>query len=427
MLITVSAPGIRHIRRTRVIGFQQVTMPYLAALTPSHWTVSHIDEVAEPIDFTYEADVVGLTFHTPSAQYAYAVAAQFRAKGAWIALGGPHVTLLPDEAQVHGDSVFVGEAEKTWPRFLEDFECGHPQKRYDEGAPDTLAGLPMARKDLFHRKDHAAGVLCATRGCPGCCEFCTLAAMYSRRFRKRPVDEVAQEFGSFKGKTVIFWDDNIAADLDYAKELCRAVTPYRKWWSSQASVHAGYDDEFLALAARSGCKQLFLGLESVCQDSLDHAGKAFNRVEEYQKIIHNIHAHGISVQVGLVFGFDQDTPAVFDDTIRFLEQNGVQNATFNMLTPYPGTPLFHRLEREGRILTRDWDKYNGRTDVVFQPKHMSCEELQRGFDAVNRRVYSPGSIIRRLGRSPVGLWWTLPLNVMYTWRYASARKNDEKA
>jgi radical SAM superfamily enzyme YgiQ (UPF0313 family) len=275
----------------------------------------------------------------------------------------------------------------------------------------------MARKELFHRKDHAAGVLCATRGCPNSCEFCTLAAMYSRRLKKRPVHEVAREFGSFKGKTVIFWDDNIAADLDYAKELCRALIPYRKWWSSQTSVHAGYDDEFLSLAARSGCKQLFLGLESVCQDSLDHAGKTFNRVEEYRKIIHNIHTHGISVQAGLVFGFDQDTPAVFDDTLRFLEQNGVQNATFNMLTPYPRTPLFARLEREGRILTRDWDKYNGRTDVVFQPKHMSCEQLQQGFDAVNRRFYSFGSIARRLSRSPVGLWWTLPLNVMYTWRY----------
>jgi radical SAM superfamily enzyme YgiQ (UPF0313 family) len=237
--------------------------------------------------------------------------------------------------------------------------------------------------------------------------------MYKSKLRRRPVAEVAREYASFKGKIIIFWDDNLAGDREYAKALFRAITPYKKWWSSQASIHAGKEDEFLELAARSGCKQLFLGLESVSQASMDQVNKRFNHVEEYSRIIQRIHAHGIAVQAGIVFGFDCDTGSIFKETVDFLEQAGVQNATFNILTPYPGTPLYKRLEAEGRLLTRDWDKYNSRSDVVFQPKHMSCEELLAGFRYVNERFYSLASIAKRLSRSPVGLWWTLPLNLAY--------------
>jgi radical SAM superfamily enzyme YgiQ (UPF0313 family) len=239
--------------------------------------------------------------------------------------------------------------------------------------------------------------------------------MYKNRLRKRPVSEVAAEYASFQGRIIIFWDDNIAGDMGYAKQLFRAIAPYKKWWSSQASIHAGQDDEFLELAARSGCKQLFLGLESISQASLEAAHKPFNRVEEYARIIQRIHAHGIAVQVGIVFGFDCDPPAIFDETVDFLETVGVQNATFNILTPFPGTRLYERLDVEGRILTRDWDRYNSRVDVVFQPRQMSAEALLEGYRAVNRRFYSLAGIARRLSRSPVGLWWTLPLNLAYAW------------
>jgi radical SAM superfamily enzyme YgiQ (UPF0313 family) len=240
--------------------------------------------------------------------------------------------------------------------------------------------------------------------------------MYPHGLRKRPVAEVAAEYASFKGKVIIFWDDNIAADREYAKALFSAITPCRKWWSSQASVHAGRDDELLEAAARSGCKQLFLGLESVSQASMAEVHKGFNRVEEYGQIIERIHGHGIAVQAGMVFGFDNDTPEIFKDTIDFLEDTGVQNATFNILTPYPGTPLFRRLEGEGRILTRDWPKYNSRTEVVYQPKQMSTAELWAGFRYANKRFYSLRSIARRLARSPVQVWWTLPLNLAYGWQ-----------
>ena len=184
--------------------------------------------------------------------------------------------------------------------------------------------------------------------------------MYQRKVRKRPVASVAAEYASFPGKVIIFWDDNLANDREYAKDLFRAIAPHKKWWSSQASIQAGEDEEFLELAARSGCKQLFIGLESISQSSMNEVHKGFNRVESYARIIERIHAHGIAVQAGIVFGFDHDTDAIFDETLDFLETAGVQNATFNILTPYPGTRLYQRLEAERRILTRDWNKYNGR-------------------------------------------------------------------
>ena len=279
--------------------------------------------------------------------------------------------------------------------------------------PRTLEHAPMSRQDLFHRRDHTGGVLFATRGCPYSCDFCTLAVMYQSRVRKRSVDAVAEEYGSFPGKVIILWDDNIASDMEYAKTLFRALAPHRKWWSSQASIHAAQDDEFLELAARSGCKQLFLGLESISQASVNEVQKGFNRVADYVRAIERIHSHGIAVQAGIVFGFDNDKQAIFGETLDFLEAAGVQNATFNILTPFPGTRLYQRLEAEGRILTRDWSKYNGRADVIFRPRQMSPEELLAGYQYANRRFYSWRSVCRRLSRSPVELSWTLPLNLAY--------------
>lgn len=421
LLITASSPQIQRVRRPRILNFQQITMPYLAAFAPPHWTVIHVDEVVRPVDFGMQADLVAITFHTPSAPHAYSTADQFRRRGIPVALGGPHVTLLPDEAQAHADVIFVGEAEIHWPQFLREFEAGHYRRRYRPVEPPALDDVPMARKDLFHRRDLTGGVLFATRGCPYHCDFCTLAVMYQSRVRKRRVEAVAEEYGSFPGKVIILWDDNIASDIEYAKSLFRAIAPHRKWWSSQASIHCARNDEFLELAAKSGCKQLFVGLESVSQASLNEVEKRFNRVSDYANAIKRIHSHGIAVQAGIVFGFDSDEPAIFAETLDFLEAAGVQNATFNILTPFPGTRLYQRLEREGRILTRDWSKYNGRADVVFRPRLMSPEDLLAGYEYANQRFYSWRSICKRLARSPVGLFWALPLNLAYS--FASSR-ND---
>lgn len=420
LLITACSPEIQSVRRSRVLNFQQITMPYLAARVPAGWQVTHIDEQAQAIDWNADADVVGITFHTPSAPHAYELAKHFRARGKCVVMGGPHVTLLPEEARQHADVIFVGEAEGLWEEFLNRFETRDYLSVYEQTRLPSLEHIPMARKELFHRRDHTNGVLFATRGCPSQCDFCTIAVMYRHTLRKRPVAEVAAEYASFDGKVIIFWDDNIAADIEYAKQLFRAITPYHKWWSSQASIHAGRDPEFLETAARSGCKQLFLGFESVSQASMTGVNKGFNRVQDYYRIIERIHAYGISVQAGIVFGFDHDTPDIFEETLDFLEEAGVQNATFNILTPFPGTPLFQKMQAEGRILTRDWRKYNSRQDVVYQPKQMSADELLAGFRYANQRFYSLASIAKRLSRSAVQLWWTLPLNLAYNYQWHRA-------
>jgi radical SAM superfamily enzyme YgiQ (UPF0313 family) len=413
LLITASSPHIQRVRRSRVLNFQQVTMPYLAAFVPPHWTVLHVDEAVERINFEVPVDLVAITFHTPSAPHAYEVAARFRQRGIPVALGGPHVTLMPEEAQLHADVIFIGEAESQWPRFLAEFETGRYHACYRCAEPPALDRVPMSRHDLLQRSDYTAGALFATRGCVHRCDFCTVAVMYNSQLRRRPVEVVAQEYASFSGRVIILWDDNIAGDIPYAKALFRALTPHRKWWSAQASIHAAEDDEFLELAARSGCKQLFIGLESVTQSSVNEVAKGFNRVEAYAQAIERIHAHGIAVQAGIVFGFDHDSEAVFEETLDFLEMAGVQNATFNILTPFPGTRLHQRLEEQGRILTRDWKKYNSRTDVVFEPRLMTPEALLAGYRYANARFYSCRSIYRRISRSPVQLAWTLPLNLAY--------------
>ena len=413
LLITVSSDEIKKIRRARYIKFQQCTMPYLAAFFPGDWQVTHIDEETRPVDFSEQYDLVALTFHTPCCAHAYEIAAKFRAKGTRVIMGGPHVTLVPDEAEQHADSIFIGECENTLPQFFSDFAQGSPKKRYEDAGTVDLAKVPLLRREHFHRADHTAGTMFATRGCPNACEFCAIACIYKNKFRKRPVSEVAKDFSAFKGKVVVFWDDNISADIEYAKELFRAITPYKKWWTSQASIAAGEDDQFLELAYKSGCRHLFIGFESITQMSLDGANKGFNKVERYREIIKRIHSHGISIQAGIVFGFDCDTSSVFDETLAFLKENGVAQATFNMLTPYPGTPLFDRLKAEGRILTGDWSKYNSRTDVVFRPKNMSPPQLLDGFNRVNREFYRLGNIFSRLSRSRTNLFWTLPLNLIY--------------
>jgi radical SAM superfamily enzyme YgiQ (UPF0313 family) len=423
VLITVSSPVIRYVRRSRVLNFQQITMPYLAARVPPHWDVIHVDEEVGELDWNVKADIVGLTFHPPSALHAYEIAAHFRSRGICVVMGGPHVTLLPEEAKQHADVIFIGEAEGLWEEFLNGYESGLYLPHYQRMDAPCLVNILRARKDLFHRRDHASSVLFATRGCPSQCEFCAIALMYPHKHRTRPIPEVVAEFASFRGKVIIFSDDNLAGDLAYARALFQASAPYRKWWSSQASIHAARDEGFLEEAAKRGCKQLFLGLESVSQQSMTEINKGFNHVDEYYRLIKRIHSHGIAVQVGIVFGFDHDTTTIFADSVDFLEEAGVQNATFNILTPFPGTPLFRKLDRERRILTRDWRKYNSRTDVVYQPKQMSAAELLAGFQYANERFYSPTSIARRLSRSPVQLWWTLPLNLAYGYHW---RRNKSR-
>ena len=412
-LITAEGDETRHLRERELIRFPQLTMPLLAALAPSDFEIHHTDEIVEPVDFSRSTDLAAITANTPAAPHAYALADEFRARGIPVVLGGPHPTLMPHEAKTHADAVVVGEAETTWPQLLADFQRGQMRPFYRAERPPSLSGLPVARRDLLPGRWYGTGVVIATRGCPNVCDYCTLPHIYHRQMRFRPLDEVEADVASIRGKALIFWDDNIGADRAYAKALFQRLAPYRKWWTSQATVHVADDEEFLRLAADSGCKALFVGLESVSQPSLEGTGKGFNQVNRYRDLVERFHAHGIALQAGIMFGFDGDDRSIFGRTVDFMDAIGVDNATISLVVPFPGTTLFRRLESEGRILTRDWSKYNGKTDVVFRPARMAPDELMAGFQWAKRQFYSWGSIIRRLGVSRTGLWWNVPRNVGY--------------
>jgi radical SAM superfamily enzyme YgiQ (UPF0313 family) len=328
-----------------------------------------------------------------------------------VVLGGPHPTLLPAEALQHADAVVVGEAEESWPQLVADFQQGCMQRLYRADTVPTLAGLPHARRDLLEGRWYSKGLLIATRGCPYACEYCTLPLLYHRTLRCRPVAEVASEVAAIQGKPVVFWDDNIAANPAYAKALFRAIMPYKKWWTAQATVAVAEDDELLRLAADSGCKAFFLGLESFSQASLDGTHKGFNRVAQYQRVVDKLHGYGIAVQAGIMLGFDQDGPDVFERTVEAATRLAIDSATVSLVIPFPGTPLFRRLAQEGRILTRDWGKYNGKTDVVFRPKRMTPDDLLAGFAWTRKQLYSWGSIWQRLSHSRTGLEWNVLRNV----------------
>jgi radical SAM superfamily enzyme YgiQ (UPF0313 family) len=413
-LITAESPASRRLRRGRLIQFPQLTMPLIAALTPREHHVAHTDEIVEPVRFDAPAELVGITAPTPSALHAYELAREFRRRGVPVVIGGPHATALPEEAARHADAVVVGEAEDTWPRVLDDARRGTLEQVYVSTRQAPLAGMPAPRWDLIKGRRYGKSVTIATRGCPHRCDYCSIPLLYGPgTYRCRPIDEVVREVATSPTRAVVFWDDNIGARPRYAKELFRALTPLRKWWTSQCTANAAGDEELVELAARSGCKALFLGFESISQESLAATNKGHNRVDDYRRLIAMLHRHGIAVHLGIMFGFDQDDHGIFRRTAEFLDEACVDVTTMSMVVPMPGTPTFRRLNREGRILTTDWSKYDGKKHCVFQPALMSPAELEAGTEWVARRFYSPRSIARRLAGSRTGLWWSLPRNVGY--------------
>lgn len=311
-------------------------------------------------------------------------------------MGGPHATLLPDEVSRHCDYLLVGESELTWPQFLEDYYNGNPQEVYRSENPPALNKLPSPRWDLLRRNRVMKGAVFATRGCPYNCRYCNLKQIYHNCFRTRPVKEVVDEIRAMKSRFFVFWDDNLFADNEYAKELLRAVAPLKFKWAAQTTLRDCSDDELLALAKSAGCLYLFVGLESFSEKSLRDAGKAVNQTTDYKTIIDRIHRHGIMIQAGIVFGFDSDTNAVFDSTLAACEKLGIDGATVSILTPFPQTPIYEQFKSEERLLTDDWSRYNSKTSVSFQPRNMSPEELFEGYTRFRRQFYSLGSFIRRI-------------------------------
>lgn len=388
-------------------------MPLLAAYTPSEWAVTHVDEIVQQVEFDGAHDLVGISANTPAAPHAYELAAEFRKRGKKVIIGGPHATLMPEEVAEHADAAVIGEADLLWPQILTDFLSNKLKKIYSCDILPTLEGMPAPRWDLIKGRVYGKGVTIATRGCPFACEYCTIPQMYKRKMRYRPIAEVVTEIRQMPGRALVFWDDNLAANRKYAKELFKAITPLNRWWTTQATMDCAEDDEFLSLAARSGCKAIFMGFETVSQASLLGANKAHNRSDRFHETIKKMHSFGIAVQAGIVFGFDEEDVSIFRSTVEYYRKAGLDSATISVLIPFPNTPLYKRLDGAGRILTKDWSRYDGKKNVVYQPAQMSPQQLLMGMEWAARQFYSINSIFERMLRSRTGLWWNIPRNIGY--------------
>ena len=415
--ILLIQPENREINRFRWLqfnNFSQLTMPYLAAfIDENRYAITLIDEYCQKIPYHIRFDLVAITVNTPNAPHCYAISKEYRRRGAKVIMGGPHVTLLPDEASAHCDYILVGEGEIIWKQFLDDYVEGNPQKRYFSIAIPSLANIPTPRWDLLKRNRIMKGALFATRGCPYNCRYCNLKQIYHNSFRMRPIDDVITEIQAIRSLFFVFWDDNLFADSEYAKSLLRAMIPLKRKWAAQTALKECVDDELLALTRKAGCMYLFLGLESFAADSLDDAGKCINRIADYKPVIKRIHEHGIMVQAGIVFGFDSDTVDVFDHTLTVCEELGIDGATISILTPFPKTPMYEQYKSEGRLSGQDWSQYNSKTAVAFTPKNMTAAELFAGYNRFRRRFYSLKSFFRRMCKSRTNIPVNFILNLGY--------------
>jgi radical SAM superfamily enzyme YgiQ (UPF0313 family) len=420
LLITPENRFIKAFRRGQFNNFAQLTIPYLAGFVSWPHRVALVDEYNQTVDLDAPADLVGITCNTPNANHVYKLADAFRRRGRLVVLGGPHATLLPDEARQHADAVVVGEAERTWPRVLADATVGRLEKLYrDEEAP-SLAGIPQARRDLIHGRGLLGNTIIATRGCPHRCSYCNLRQIYHSNLRFRPVEEVVAEVRTFRSPFFTFWDDQLFMDATYAMKLFAALAGAGKRWAAMVTLASTRNERLLAAAAKAGCSCLFLGLESFSSESLRLANKAFNVVESYEEGIARIHRHNITVQAGIVFGFDGDDESTFEATLKGATQAGLDGATVSILTPFPKTPIFEELQQAGRLLTTDWSYYNGKTAVAFRPARMSARQLWEGYMWFRRRFFAPRCILERVRRSRVRPLQSIVLNLGY-WRATGNR------
>lgn len=416
-LISPKGPLYRHRGGIfkRSLRYAPLTLTTLASLAPADVDAEFtlLDEGIQEVDTDLSADLIGLTVITGTAPRAYEMAARFRARGIPVVLGGPHVTLVPDDAQPHADSVVVGYAEETWPQLLRDFRAGRLQPRYIQRPDLSLAGLPFPRRDLLPARRYLTmNVFEATRACIHNCEFCVVPAAWGRKPYQKPVGDVVADITRQRARKLIFVDLNLIADRVYAAQLFEALAPLGIQWYGLSTVLLADDLPLLKLAARSGCRGLLLGFESIVAENLRDSSKGFNRPQRFKQVVELMHEHGIAVYGCFVFGMDHDTPDVFLETARFAVDARIDLPRFAVVTPFPGTALYQRLEREGRILTRNWELYDGQ-HVVFQPAHMSVNELQDGIEHAWRYAYSTRSIVRRLHASPASPWVAVASNLGY--------------
>ena len=397
----------------RGTAYPALTLTTLAGLVPDdiEAEISLLDEGVDDHPVDYTADVIGITVLTAAAPRAYEIADEARRRGVHVALGGYHVTNCPEEAAAHADTVFVGPAEDTWPRFLRDWRSGRAATRYESQRLPDLSDRPRPRRDLLKRGAYLpCATLFASRGCASRCSFCNVSLHLQGRRLQRPVAEVVAEIEELGNRQVIFLDPNFHGDRDYARALMRALRGRGLRWGCLTTVGVGRDRAMLRLMQESGCLGVLVGFESLCGASLLEMKKPGNDIADYLSAVSGFREHGMSVLGCFVFGFDNDTPDVFARTVDFVKRSRMDLARYAVLTPFPGTPLHARLEGEGRIIGCELQDYDCQ-HVVFRPRGMSVAQLQEGYRYAWRRTYGFLDIARRLWRTRSHLGLALMTNL----------------
>jgi radical SAM superfamily enzyme YgiQ (UPF0313 family) len=411
-LISPKGPLYRHRGGIfkRNLRYAPLTLTTLAALVPPELNL-HLqvyDEGVEDIDADHlEADLVGMTVITGSAKRAYELADRFRSRGIPVVLGGPHITLIPDDAQPHADALVVGYAEDTWPELLRDFAAGRMQPRYVQAPNLSLANRPFPKRELMKKGAFlTTHVFEATRACVHSCDFCVVPTAWGLKPYLKPVEEVVADIRQHWARKIIFIDLNLIADKAYAAQLFEALIPLKVQWFGLSTTLLGRDRPLLELAARSGCTGLLMGFESITPENLKQSKKGFNSPGEYRDLVNLLHQHGITLMACFTFGMDNDTPEIFMKTARFAVEAHIDLPRFAIVTPFPNTGLYKRLEAEGRILTKNWELYDAQ-HVVFQPKLMTPQQLYTGHEQAWKYAYSYTAMARRFLGSRIQplVWW----------------------
>lgn len=400
MKIMLIAPAVveenRRGMQGRVFQLPPLALATVAAATPEYIDVRIVDEAIEPINYNSNADLVGITALTRFAPHAYEIADRFRENGVKVVMGGMHPSALPKEAIKHCDSVVIGEAEGIWTRLINDFEKGRMEKFYRNNGFVDLSSICPPRHDLYKKERYLfTHFIQTTRGCPFNCGFCSVTKFFGRTYRTRPVGAVIREIRNMRTKFVGFSDDNIFGNRIYARKLFSALRYEGVVWLSQASLNITDDPQLLHLAARSGCKGLFVGLESADCESLTQMNKGFLKPQKFKEAIRRLHDEGIGVLGAFVLGNDNEDPSIFKRTLDFAKKIKVDLAQFAILTPYPGTSIYNRLIKEKRIFNFDWTKYDA-GNAVYRPLKMTAERLKEEVDRLWRDFYRLDAVLMRV-------------------------------
>jgi radical SAM superfamily enzyme YgiQ (UPF0313 family) len=404
-LMIIQATGYRFrdlripykLRKRKLVG---AVLPYLGALAPKGWEVTLVDDATQEVDYDADVDVVAITIRTVTSLRGYEIAARFRDRNIPVVMGGPHATFHAAEVAEHADAVCIGEAEEVFPAMLEDAAAGRSKKLYRAERPASLASLPAPRWDLLDPRKYVfyrPFVIQYSRGCPYTCDFCAerrLNGDYGYRYR--PTDEVVEDIKRCGSRHIFFAASQFAGNKAHAMELMEALIPLKVRWSTLMSAHFCLDEKFMDLAKRSGLLHVNMGVESIDQKTLRAMHKDFNRVRQYEDVIHNLTSRDISYSLNFVFGSDEEEEDVFRTTLEFLYEHKAQTAYFNILVPLHGTSVYEQFKADGRLLDEENMERWPELSCHFKPLRYTPEELVRRVAKIRRDFYTFGSAARRL-------------------------------